>query len=133
MRSGYLTMRGEVQLHVRGRRVWIVPFAPGESTLAGALPAERRVSTRRRLLFCRCSVFWFGAWSSDVNRPLTCAAFVAALATGGCGSAPEQLRAVVGAGTSPAPRPVYVAGHPPCRVWDEDIFGRRYCRVRYVY
>ena len=22
---------------------------------------------------------------------------------------------------------------PACRVWDEDMYGRRYCRVRYVY
>jgi hypothetical protein len=22
---------------------------------------------------------------------------------------------------------------PACRVYDEDMFGRRYCRVRYVY
>ena len=41
--------------------------------------------------------------------------------------------AIIGANTAPAVAPVYVAGRPPCRVWDEDMFGRRYCRERYVY
>ena len=67
-----------------------------------------------------------------MRKPLTYAALVAALGTAGCGYTPGDS-ALIGAGTAPAARPVYVAGHPPCRVWDEDIFGRRYCRVRYVY
>lgn len=29
--------------------------------------------------------------------------------------------------------PAGMTSGPACRVYDEDMFGRRYCRVRYVY
>ena len=48
----------------------------------------------------------------------------AALVTAGCGTAREA--AVVAA-------PAGATSGPACRVWDEDMFGRRYCRVRYKY
>ncbi len=65
-----------------------------------------------------------------MRQIMKCAVLGAILGSAGCGTTPDFGAKAIAIGT---PHPVYVAGHPPCRVWDEDIFGRRYCRVRYVY
>ncbi len=71
-------------------------------------------------------------------------AVVAAAAGGGPGAVIASsllgagAGALIGASTRPPPppeavAPVYVAGRPPCREFAEDMYGRPYCRVRYVY
>ncbi len=50
------------------------------------------------------------------------------LVTAGCGT---SFRQPPPEGVARAP--AGVTSGPACRVWDEDMFGRRYCRVRYVY
>ena len=61
-----------------------------------------------------------------MRRLITTLGLLMALATAGCG-----LRQPPPEGVALAP-PGATAG-PACRVWDEDMYGRRYCRVRYVY
>ena len=61
-------------------------------------------------------------------RLLTCLGLTLPLATAGCGYSfrqpPPEGVALAPPGATPG---------PACRVWDTDMYGRRYCRVRYVY